>query len=166
MRPTYRRTCLVALLISAALPGAARAAFECPVKAPAATHPLPADLGRAMTPYADPRADPVLRAGIRSMGSEGMPQGEIVDHMIAAYCPAVAAVPGLSDGQKQALVRRFASRAAQAVYAPPTGAVEDILVDVPVPTDLYTRLKEAADQRHESQDAFVIQALRTAAGSP
>ena len=169
-RRTGSRTLLAAVLaaVPAAIlaPAAAQAAFECPVRAPAPTHPLPGDLAQDVKPYDDPRADPALRADVRSMVDEGMPRGEVVDHVVAAYCPAIDAVPGLSDAQKESLVQRFASHVAQAVYAPANAAVEDVLVDVPVPTDLYARVKEAADQHHESQDAFMLAALRKAAGTP
>lgn len=154
---------LAAVLLA---PGSAWAAFECPVRAPAATKPLPGDLGQSLKPYDDPRADPALKADIAALKSEGMPSGEIVDHVVAAYCPTVNAIPKLSDADKDGLVARFASHLVQVVYAPAHSTVEDIIVDVPVPTDLYSKLKEAAEQHHETQDAFVLGALRKAAGTP
>ena len=155
------------LLAWAALsPVPARAAFACPVKAPPATRPLPADLGETLKPYDDPRADGALRADIGSMIRDGMPRGEIVDHVVDAYCGVIVAVPKLTDADKTGLVQRFASHLAQAVYAPERSAVEDVLLDVPVPTDLYSKVKEAAEQRHETQDAFALAALRRATASP
>ncbi|WP_237477979.1 hypothetical protein [Lichenibacterium dinghuense] len=147
-------------------PGLAHAAFECPVAAPAATKPLPGDLGQSLKPYDDPRADPALKADIAAMKAEGMPNGEVVDHVVAAYCPVVAAVPKLTDADKDGLVQRFASHLVQVVYAPAHGTVEDIIVDVPVPTDLYSRITEAAEQHKQTRDAFVLAALRKAAGTP
>ena len=167
MGTTLRRTALPLVLAAGLLaPGLARAGFECPVTAPAATRPLPGDLGQVLKPYDDPRADQSLKSDIAAMKSEGMPSGEIVDHVVAAYCPAVGGIPALSDADRNGLVQRFASELAQVVYATGTGTVEAILLDVPVPPDLYARVGEAAEQRKETRDAFALAALRAAAGTP
>ena len=92
--------------------------------------------------------------------------GEIVDHVVASYCPTLDHIPDLSDHDKDMLVTRFASHLAQAVYAPAHAAIDAIILDVPVPPSLFSKLKEAADQHHESQDAFVLGALRQAADAP
>ena len=92
--------------------------------------------------------------------------GEIVDHVVARYCPTVDQIPHLSDQDKDTLVTRFASHLAEAVYAPGHAEIDAIILDVPVPPSLYSKVKEAADQHHESQDAFVLRALRQATGTP
>ena len=144
---------------------AAYAAFECPVKAPPTTKPMP-DLATIIKPFDDPRDDPSLTSAITMLRREGMMNGEIVDHVIAGYCPTVDRIPNLSDHDKDTLVTRFASHLAETVYAPAHADIDAIILDVPVPPSLYSKVKEAADQHHESQDAFVLKALRQATGTP
>ena len=166
METLCRRPWGLLLLLALLTPApAAYAAFECPVKTPPTTKPMP-DLAALIKPYDDPRADPSLTSAITRLKREGMMNGEIVDHVVASYCPTVDQIPNLSDHEKDRLVTRFASHLAEAVYAPAHAEVDAIILDVPVPPSLYSKIKEAADQHHESQDAFVLSALRQAAGTP
>ncbi len=166
MRILRRRPWGVLLSLALLAPApAAYAAFECPVKAPPTTKAMP-DLGTIIKPYDDPRDDPSLTSAITMLKHEGVMNGEIVDHVVASYCPAVDRIPKLSDHDKDMLVTRFASHLAEVVYAPAHAEIEAIILDVPVPPSLYSKVKEAADQHHENQDAFVLRALRQATGTP
>ena len=113
-----------------------------------------------------PTRRPPARVGISRLVREGMMKGEIVDHIVASYCPTVGALPNLSDHEKDMLVTRFASHLAEAVYAPERSDIDAIILDVPVPPALYAKVKQMAEQRKESQDAFVLRALRQATGVP
>jgi hypothetical protein len=43
-------------------------------------------------------------------------RGELVNYLVTAYCPTVAARTNLNDSQKQATVETFASEVMQQVY--------------------------------------------------
>ena len=43
-------------------------------------------------------------------------RGELVNYLVTAYCPVVAALPNLNDSQKRATVETFASEVMQQVY--------------------------------------------------
>jgi hypothetical protein len=46
----------------------------------------------------------------------GVENAELVNYMITAYCPVVARLPGLSDGEKQAQIGGFVTQLMQMVY--------------------------------------------------
>ena len=166
MNSLCRRPWGFALIVALMAPApAAYAAFECPVQAPPTIKAMP-DLATIIKPYDDPRADPWLASAITTLRHEGMMNGEIVDHVVASYCPTVDRIPTLSDHDKDLLVTRFASHLAEAVYAPAHAGIDAIILDVPVPPSLYSKVEEAADQHHESHDAFVLRVLRQATGTP
>ena len=161
-RHTVRWLLTAALILPAP---AAFAAFACPVTPPPASKPMP-NIAPILKAYDDPRADPALAVVIKGLKAESMPNGEIVDHVVAAYCPTVDAVSGLSDADKDHLVERFAAELAQAVYAPVDSKVDAILLDVPLSPDLFGKIKDAADKSKLSQDAWVTKALTAAVATP
>ena len=156
---------LLLITILMASVSAAYAGFVCPITAAPTKLAMP-DLATTTKPYSDPRDEPALASAISRLENEGMMKGEIVDHVVASYCPTVNALPNLSDREKDMLVTRFASHLAETIYAPGRSNIDAIILDVPVPPALYSKVKEAAEQHKESQDAFVLQALRQAAGTP
>jgi hypothetical protein len=47
----------------------------------------------------------------------GVENAEVVNYLMAAYCPIVARLSGLSDAEKQARMDRFVSQLSQIVYS-------------------------------------------------
>ena len=86
----------------------------------------------------------------------------IVDTLIAAYCPLVAAQTGLSAGQKKERIDTFARQVTAIVYADKQQQVRDVLVTVPLAPDLELKVNEAARNARQSRDAWLAQAIEKA----
>jgi len=110
-------------------------------------------------------ASDTLKAAMRHMQTEGLTSGEIVDHLVVAYCGRLQTEATLSDDEKAKQVSRFASRLVAFLYTAP-GNEEDMVVDVSVPTPLYQRLQKAAKKAGVSEDAWVNQAITSRLASP
>ena len=156
-RIAWRVPCLI---LAALVSSPAFAAFECPVSAKAGGASEPA-LATSLKAADDPRSDSVLRAAIAQAKMKGLTNGTIIDQVIADYCPVVAASSTLSDRDKDELVTRFASHLTEVVYAPHAATVDSIILDVPVPPDLFKQVTIAADKAKISRDDWILQAVRS-----
>jgi hypothetical protein len=108
----------------------AHAAFQCPYDI-AATAPIKKEEIEKLLPPGDAMDDPDrLNASIDAFRKAGISQIRIVDHLIGAYCPTVAAERDVSDVEKTGKVRRYASRIAALVYR--TENEIAIILDVPL----------------------------------
>jgi hypothetical protein len=96
---------------------------------------------------------------VNDMRSRGLSSGMIVDHLVAAYCPSVAAQSGLSDNQRAHLVRRFAREATGYVYTYAGSGETAVLVDVPLSPDLLDRVNQAAVAAKASRDNWITNAI-------
>ena len=59
---------------------------------------------------------PMIVADLRKR-YPGVENAEVVNYLMAAYCPIVAALSGLSDAEKQARMDRFVSQLTQFIYS-------------------------------------------------
>lgn len=75
-----------------------------------------------------------LNRMVTVLRDRGMNAGGIVDNLISAYCPVVAANATLNDQQKTMAVRQFAAQVARAVYTP--DGADEIILDVPLSPDV------------------------------
>lgn len=97
---------------------------------------------------------------IAALRSKGLSNGAIIDSLIAAYCPAVGSNSALSEAQKTAAVRSFASRITRTVYG--LDDVEAVILDVPLPPNVAAAVNERAAARNVSPEAWVARVVTRA----
>lgn len=117
------------------------AGFECPKVGDLATSPVAAEVDARLPRGLALEQSDQLAAAITLLREHGLSPGNATDHLIAFFCPAVAAEPGLSDAEKRMRVMRFAQKATRLVYG--QNNVEEVIYDVP----LKPGVAEAATQR-------------------
>lgn len=139
-----RRGVLAGLSLAAAISSvdtSLAVGFACPDVRNLATPPAVTQLdARLPKGFALEQSDP-LTAAIALLREHGLSSGNTIDHLIAFFCPAVAAEAGISDAEKRLRVMRFAQKATRLVYG--QNNVEDVIYDVP----LKPGVAEAATQR-------------------
>jgi len=161
----HRTTAVLALALGLLAPVPALAAFQCPATDATNAADKP-NLSREDMAETGGAVSDTLKAAMRHMRTEGLTSGEIVDHLVVAYCGRLPTEATLSDDEKAKQVSRFASRLVAFLYTAPGRNEEDIVVDVSVPTPLYQRLQKAAKKAGVSEDAWVNQAITSRLASP
>ncbi|MGU3496164.1 hypothetical protein ACLBXM_19150 [Xanthobacteraceae bacterium A53D] len=135
IRPHLLFAATVLLAASAAAPASA-AGFTCPTRT---LDEAGAAAVKAALPAGDALEQPqALNGAVEALRARGISAPLIMDGMISAYCQTVAGQPGLSDAQKTAQVRGFATRAVRAVYA--LDSADAIILDVTVPPSVATAI--------------------------
>lgn len=94
----------------------------------------------------------------------GLSYAQLVNALIAAYCPIVVELPDLTDAQKHARVTRFATLARRQVSANSLPAGSRIIANVPLPPDVYRRLSAQAAIQNQPTARFMAKILTEAAG--
>ncbi|WP_062225745.1 hypothetical protein [Aureimonas frigidaquae] len=145
--PVMTGTILALTLLAG--PAAAQAAFSCPAAplddarsaAIEKTLPSPQSFGDAGA----------LVTAVESLSLQGVPSAVVVDNLVSAYCPVVAAEASLDDAQKTQAVRSFAARITRVVYG--VDSAETIILDVPfAPQTMDTITAKAAEAGVTPQD--------------
>lgn len=152
-------------LSPATTPSEARAAsgFVCPWPLPAnAAKGAPTLTTEYFSGATDITADKRLPILVNDLRKAGMSPSDIIDHLLGAYCPLVAANSALADWQKTLMVRRFARQVAGLVFVPPLKDELAILVDVPMPTELFDEINAAATKAGVSRDEWIERAVKRA----
>jgi hypothetical protein len=98
-----------------------------------------------------------LDAAVTALRARGVSNASVVDGLIASYCPTVARDTGLSDQEKRTLVRRFAARIVQLVYA--LDSAEAVILDVPFRPDVMAQINARAAAERVSPEAWVADAI-------
>lgn len=147
-----------ALALGAAAPALAAGPFECPTK------PLEAAQAakiKALLPSGD-AFDKVeqLNAAVTQLKSEGANPVLVIDTLIAAYCPVVAAQQGLSDAQKSTRVARFAARITRTVFA--LDGADAIILDVAFPPAVVDAINAKARAAGVTPEAWIQGAITSA----
>ena len=162
MSRTLRR--LVVLMSAAlAVPSTALAAgsFECPWQ-PIADRPAAAI--SKLLPSADALGDDAeITATVSLLREHGLSSGAIVDSIISAHCPAVAASPGLSDAQRADAIEAYAARVTNLVYT--YSDADQIILDVPLAPAVAAEVQASAAKMGISADAWIASAVEKALGS-
>lgn len=138
--PKFLPVAAFALALGVAQPALAAGAFTCP------TAPIEAAQA-AKVAAALPTGDAfdrveALNAAITSLKSQGVGPVLLIDSLISAYCPIVAAQPGLSDAQKTLRMGRFAARVTRAVYG--YESADAIFLDVSFPPQIVSAIEAKA----------------------
>lgn len=150
---------LAAVALALGFSGAALAApFECPTK------PLEAARATAITALL-PAGDAFdqmekLNAAVTTLKAQGVSPVLVVDGLISAYCPVVAAQPGLTDDQKTMRVARFAARITRTVYA--LDGADSIILDVAFPPPVVDAITAKANAAGVTQEAWIQSAVNAA----
>ena len=148
---------ILAVMVSlAALPPSASAAdFECSWRPVADGPPRVRDVD-ALIPLGDDLDQPAkLNAAVDTLRKQGMSEGSIIDNLIAAYCPTVAANPALDDRQKTARLRLFAARATGVIYS--LEGADEIILDVPFSPQAVDAINAKAQAAGTTAQAWVAQ---------
>lgn len=136
------------------------AGFACPKVSDLATPPVAAEVDARLPKGLALEQNDQLAAAITLLREHGLSPGNATDHLIAFFCPAVAAETGLSDAEKRLRVMRFAQKATRLVYG--QNNVDDVIYDVP----LKPGVAEAATQRARAAglglEAWIAQMVEAA----
>lgn len=137
-------------------------AFACPFSLRDVTPELRARIEAAL-PAGDPLEDPVrLNASIDMLKGDGLSKAMIINHLIGAYCPSVADTATLSDAQKAAAIRRFATKVTLLVYD--YEDEKEIILDVPLKPTLVDEVHFRAQQEGLSVDSWFQKTIQQALG--
>jgi hypothetical protein len=99
------------------------------------------------------------------LGRPGLSYAQLVNALIAAYCPIVAGRSDLSVAEKRDRMMRFAALARRQVSANalPRGSL--IIANVPLPPEVYRRLAGQAAAQNQPIARFMEKILTEAAGA-
>lgn len=136
------------------------AGFTCPNVGNLATSPVAAEAGaRLPRGFALEQSDKLV-AAITLLREHGLSPGNTTDHLIAFFCPAVAAETGLSDAEKRTRVLRFAQKVTRLVYA--QNDVDAVIYDVPLKPGVAEAATERARKAGLSLEAWIGQTVEAA----
>ncbi|WP_428030111.1 hypothetical protein [Ancylobacter sp.] len=148
----------IALVLAAAQPALAAGGFECPKSTLEASQ---AATIRAALPTGDGLDAPdALDAAVDSLRAKGIGSGLIIDGVITAYCPSVAAQAGLTDAQKTEQLAGFASRVTRTVYS--LDSEDAVILDVAFPPAILNVINDRADAAKVTPEAWVRGAVDAA----
>ncbi len=136
------------------------AGFECPSR-PVADEPAGIKDIKSLLPVGDPLDNPAqLNTAVATLRGQGLSEGLIIDNLIGAYCPVVAANTTLNDTQKAALVRRFASLITGIVFS--LGSTEAVLLDVPLAPSVLSQVQAKAKAAGISPEDWIADTVAAA----
>lgn len=139
----------------------ARAAgLECPRLEELDTPAVPAEVDRLGAKGLMLEQPAELQAAAAFLRQQGLSSDDAINHLIAFYCPAVAAEAGLSDDEKASRVRAFAAQASRTVLA--ESNVEDLVFHVPLDPDTAAAVSERASQAGVTPEEWIAQAVEGA----
>ena len=162
---SVRQSLLVALVSVAgfgSLPMASAdaATFTCPDTMAADRPGAASSLSELYAGADDITARDQLGELMADLRKSGMKPVLIVDHLIGAYCPLVAADTILSDKQKADRVRQFARLVTGLAYVPSDLDEVDILVQTALPPDLLSQVDQAAGRAGLSRDEWIERSIK------
>jgi hypothetical protein len=139
-------------------------ATAAPLTCPAPTGPAalkdPSSLKDLYAGATDATADNRLNELMAAFRASGTKPAFIVDDLVSAYCPLVAADTSLSDEQKVDRVRRFARQVTGLAYGFPAPDEVEVLVDIPLAPSILGQVDQAAARAGMSRDAWLALAVK------
>ncbi len=164
MRVSVLPVFLLLACAGATTPAAADTGLLCPFMTQPEAMPTISDLRRRM-PAGDGLDDPVqLAALVDGLRRDGASPGLVVDHLIAAHCPAIAGNPALTEEEKAHRLRQFAARVSAAVYG---FAREDrVIVTLALPPATLAAAEQRARESDQSLAAWLESVVAKAAAKP
>ncbi|MFG1297443.1 MULTISPECIES: hypothetical protein [Xanthobacter] len=104
---------------------------------------------------------PVLNAAVDKLKASGLRPALIIDGLMSAYCPTVAASASYTDEQKTARMQAFAARTVRLVYA--LESADKIILDVTLPPSVVDAVNAKARAGGVSQQEWLAGVVTTAA---
>jgi hypothetical protein len=135
------------------------AAFTCPDAAAADMRGPAPSLSDLYSGADDVTASKRLGELMADLRKSGMKPALIVDHLIGAYCPLVAADTTLSDKQRVDRVRRFAQVVTGMASVPPDPDEVDVLVQTALAPALLSQVDQAASRAGISREEWIERAI-------
>ncbi|MGO4387654.1 CopG family transcriptional regulator [Microvirga sp. 2YAF29] len=166
---TIRQALLFALICGtggAFMPPAHAAAFTCPDTSTVTTTGKTQAIDGLYAGATDADAGKRLGELMTDLRKSGLKPSMIVDHLVGAYCPLVAADTSLSDAQKTNRVRRFAQQVTGLAYMPSETDEVDVLVQTTLAPELLTQIDQAAKRGGVSRDEWITQAIKRQLTAP
>ena len=131
--------------------------FVCPAKVVGASSSQEQQIA-SVIPSGDALDDVAkLNVAVAALRSQGISSGIIIDNLISAYCPGVAANASLNDQQKTTQVRRFSAKIIRVVYGLDSG--DDIILDVPFQPDVIDVINSKASAERLAPEQWVANAI-------
>lgn len=155
----------LALMLGATLPAqAAKMSFECPESIDETTPAKRAEIQKLL-PVGSAMDDPGrLNSSIDALRRLGLSRTLIIDHLIGAYCPTVARDNSLSDADRTAKVRRFASRVTVLVYD--VEEASEIILNVPLKPSMVDEVTARARKAGLSVEDWLSRMVASALQQP
>ena len=129
--------------------------FSCSGPPASDASPDPASIKHLFDNITDAPDNKQVADVVAELRNQGLTPPTIVDHLVGAYCPSVAALAGLSDAEKTNLVRRFARQVTSYVYTFADVGELSILIDIPLSPALLDRIDQAAKEAKISRDQWI-----------
>lgn len=143
------------------LPQAAHAAFNCPAPSQPDTAPSVAEVQKLLPGSGNFLDDvPALNAAVIALKNQKVPSPVIIDRLVSAYCPTVAANTSMTDIAKTAHVRRFAARVVDVVYSLDTASA--IIINVPLKPDVLEAAEAKARAAKKPIDGWIAEQVEKA----
>lgn len=160
-KAAFAFVCLLALMTSGS---AFAAGFKCPDLSDLRSSPA-AEAVTALLPNSAALADPrQMASAITLLKEHGLSNDDTINHLMALYCPTVAARGDLPDDSKLADVRKFARQVTAQVLS--TNTEDSVLFKVPLSPANAEAAKESAAAAGLTIEQWIAQsvnaALRTA----
>ncbi|MDQ0505243.1 hypothetical protein [Xanthobacter agilis] len=116
----------------------------------------------ALLAAGDPLDKPqVLNAAVDQLRASGLRPALIIDGLVSAYCPSVAANASYTDAQKVARMQAFAARTVRLVYS--LESADKIFLDVALPSSVVDAVNAKASAGGVSQQDWLAGVVTTAA---
>jgi cytochrome c553 len=122
-------------------------------------------------PDPDPSIQDMLRGGdlknrigviVANLRAQDIEPPLIVNFLVVAYCPVVAADTGLTTAQKMERIHLFAQQVTAIAFSDTQQQVRDVLVNVPLSPDLLRKVNDAARTARLSRESWLTQAIEKA----
>lgn len=134
--------------------------FECPQLGDLKTSPL-VDIIDSLVPKGQELAQPeVLASSIALLREHGLSTDDAVNHLIALYCPAVAAERDLSQDEITDRIRQFAKKAASLALT--MSGEDDIVYGVSLNPTIAEEARVRANQAGLSVEKWIAQVVEAA----
>jgi hypothetical protein len=149
------------VLASGLAAGTADAAtFECPYSREAGAPALSRDISKIVPDALSRQQRNDLEVAIGDLRRSGLSPDQTVNHLVASYCPAVAAQTGLSEDQKTERVMQFAQEVMRLVL-PPSNE-EAIIYNISLPASIAQAAQERASQSGLSVEQWIARTVESA----
>jgi len=132
---------LVALFSVVAVSPLRAADFECPNGTKLETTRVQSDVD-ALLPKGSLDEPSVLLSAATMLREHGFTTGNAINHLVALYCPVVAAENDISAADKDLKIRQFAKKATATVLQ--DSGVDKILYDIEISPDVAEEAKDRA----------------------